>query len=315
MNLSPLRWLPVVCVASVLLVPPNTSLGGSVFLKNGYIVQGDVVDRDDGKVVLGWQNGKMVIYQRFIDDVVLEPGEEARIAQRRLAVDQSQDSMVRRRERQAPRRLPDSLDTLLASRQPARTSNPGSRTPGVPMVLPMPTAQPEPVVVDPIALDPVRELDPTSHGELAAIPPPAQELVLTELGFAITPPSGWEAMEETGRLRLQETGDELLPSLVVSVRTAPNLSPVAVRQLLRDVLAEEFEQVVVQDEGELQIGFERAYVLSGEVPEQQMSFTQLLLQHGDRCVLIGMQQALPAPPATRRELERCLHSLRFLDNL
>ena len=45
-------------------------------MKNGYIIQGRVVEKDDEKIVLGFANGRVTIYNRFVDDVVLEPGEE-----------------------------------------------------------------------------------------------------------------------------------------------------------------------------------------------------------------------------------------------
>jgi hypothetical protein len=52
---------------------------GSVYMKNGYIIHGPVVERNDEAVVLGWDNGKVTIHRRFIESVVLDPGEEQKI--------------------------------------------------------------------------------------------------------------------------------------------------------------------------------------------------------------------------------------------
>ncbi|MBI4583422.1 MAG: hypothetical protein HY717_05300 [Planctomycetes bacterium] len=56
---------------------------GSVFMKNGYIIQGPIVDQDETMIVMGWQNGKVFIYRRFLETVVLDPEEEAAIAKKK----------------------------------------------------------------------------------------------------------------------------------------------------------------------------------------------------------------------------------------
>ena len=65
-----------------LCLTPAALHAGSVFMKNGYIIQGPVLEYSegsDGAVVLGWANGKMTIYRRFIEKVDLEPGEEKNV--------------------------------------------------------------------------------------------------------------------------------------------------------------------------------------------------------------------------------------------
>jgi hypothetical protein len=52
---------------------------GSIFMKNGYIIQGPIVERNDGAVVLGWNYGKLTIHRRFIDTVNYEAGEEKKL--------------------------------------------------------------------------------------------------------------------------------------------------------------------------------------------------------------------------------------------
>lgn len=52
---------------------------GSVFMKNGYIIQGPIVKQSDQAVILGWNNGEVTIHRRFIESVTYEPGEEERL--------------------------------------------------------------------------------------------------------------------------------------------------------------------------------------------------------------------------------------------
>src|SRR5687767_33985 len=52
---------------------------GSIFMKNGYIIQGPIVERSDESIVMGWPNGKVTIHKRFVDNVVYEATEEKRL--------------------------------------------------------------------------------------------------------------------------------------------------------------------------------------------------------------------------------------------
>ncbi len=54
---------------------------GSVFMKNGYIIQGAVVERSDLSIVVGWDNGKLTIYRRFVESSLYDIGDEERRAE------------------------------------------------------------------------------------------------------------------------------------------------------------------------------------------------------------------------------------------
>lgn len=58
----------------------SSAEAGSVFMKNGYILQGPIVEREGGAVILGWPNGRVTIQSRFIDSIHYDPGEEKRLA-------------------------------------------------------------------------------------------------------------------------------------------------------------------------------------------------------------------------------------------
>jgi len=59
--------------------------GGTVFLKNGHVVNGKVIASDEEKVILTWSNGRATIYRRFISEVVLESSEQEYLARRGAA--------------------------------------------------------------------------------------------------------------------------------------------------------------------------------------------------------------------------------------
>jgi hypothetical protein len=70
----------VLVAGSWLALPARTAWAGSIFMKNGYIIQGPIVEHSEASVVLGWGNGKMTIYRRFVEKVDFEAGEEKLLA-------------------------------------------------------------------------------------------------------------------------------------------------------------------------------------------------------------------------------------------
>jgi len=101
---------------SAVCAPPS-AMAGNVFMKNGYIIQGPVVDRDEESVVLGWDHGKMKIHRRFIDQVVYDAGEEERLEEwERLRVEDEQaarEALAASTARRGQEGLPADLDDLL----------------------------------------------------------------------------------------------------------------------------------------------------------------------------------------------------------
>ncbi len=67
------------------MIPTGVAEGGTVFLKNGHVVNGKVIASDEEKVVLTWSNGRATIYRRFISEVVLESSEKEYLARRGAA--------------------------------------------------------------------------------------------------------------------------------------------------------------------------------------------------------------------------------------
>lgn len=74
------KTLRTICILGALLSSAAVpAWAGNVFMKNGYIIQGPIVERADGSIVLGWPNGKVTIHQRFIESIVYEPNEEKQL--------------------------------------------------------------------------------------------------------------------------------------------------------------------------------------------------------------------------------------------
>ena len=78
------RALIAVAGAVMLSVWARPVDAGSVFMKNGYIIQGPIVESDDRSIVLGWNNGQITIFRRFVDTIAYDPGEEDRLEAQRL---------------------------------------------------------------------------------------------------------------------------------------------------------------------------------------------------------------------------------------
>lgn len=109
------------------LLVPATADAGSVFLKNGYIIQGKIVERGDGVVVLGWNNGQVTIHDRFIDEVLLDPSEEEMIRQQRtmaLAAEQDGFDQVVAIPETPVLDLPDSYDSIMSRVRSGATTDP-----------------------------------------------------------------------------------------------------------------------------------------------------------------------------------------------
>ena len=82
------KCLPAIVIGLVSIVIltalPTGLEAGSVIMKNGYIIQGPIVERSEASIILGWPNGKVTIHQRFIDSISYDPGEEKRLQEDEL---------------------------------------------------------------------------------------------------------------------------------------------------------------------------------------------------------------------------------------
>lgn len=90
LNNTRARKITLVTMIAFLLAP-LCALGGSVFMKNGYIIQGTItklIKNEETKkveiVVVSYGNGEVQIHSRFIETWILDKTEEARINRKRV---------------------------------------------------------------------------------------------------------------------------------------------------------------------------------------------------------------------------------------
>ncbi|MEM7166453.1 MAG: hypothetical protein AAF581_13390 [Planctomycetota bacterium] len=331
-----LRLLGMIGLGVSALTFPSAASAGTVFLKNGYVLQGDIVERHEEGVVMQWPDGRVTIYDRFVTDVIIEPQELAAIERReRLIADQGPVTRaVRPVERRAVLRLPASLDEIMS---PDRASVAAEEVVRDPTAVEVPVVE----VLDPVAPAPsdpeIAMIPDTPHDSgsdadpatvpdthVAEIPNPVEtaieeivpartaELEFPELGIAFVPPEGWLVLEDAEGVRLRPGSDESFPSLHISVQLHPEDQVQNAGQLLEDVLRARFPGIEVHEVRQQQIGFERGFVVTGELPSRNLTFSQALIPHAGSHYLVGIQQEKPGDEGVERQLQRALHSLRFL---
>ena len=180
---------------------------GSVFMKNGYIIQGEVVDRDEESIVLGWSNGKVAIAWRFIEEVSLDPDEEQNLVEleamrkqieHRATVDEQITMLA---ETESTPDLPATLDSFLQTYDLLPRSRSTENPDGLPLG-PTDVEGPEPVVVaDPSGADAVVVTDVT--------PEPADTLgePISSSAWRVSfqPPGGWTEQVTPEALRFVST--------------------------------------------------------------------------------------------------------------
>lgn len=281
-------WIPIVMA----LAWSSTAEAGSVFLKNGYIIQGKVVERNDDGVVLGWANGQMTIPRRFIDDVILESYEEEELA-RTLESETASNPLervpvVETHVRILPENLEDIMPTLGRGLDPT------------------------PVSVNNLQNGSSKSGEGT---EVSVQDPPVElppELEFSDAGVAFMPPAGWILQEQDGQIRLQKSEEQPHPSFTISYQNGADVGIDQARAELVAALGDEFEGVSLLGEREETIGFERAFVVEGDYPDRSLFFSQVLVRHNDTTYLIGLQLPTPVDVEQQKMLEHCLHSVRFL---
>lgn len=260
---------------------------GSVFLKNGYIIQGRIVESDDEKVVLGFSNGRMTIHSRFIDEVVLLPREVEELEAARKAAE-NKDVAATGSEREGEYDLPEDLGEIRAMYDPDESlTGPGS----------------------------VGSVTPNEIPDVDRIAQNAELPVMREfaaMGIKLVTPPEWTVVEEEGFLVFRKSANEPFPSLTIQRHEGGDLTPEVANQVLYEALLDDFPGVRVTDERVEQIGLERAFVTEGEYPEQNLYFSQCLVGHGGRFFLIGLQLANPANQDDLDTLQASLHSVEFL---
>jgi hypothetical protein len=270
MKHSPKAWPMGILVGLVAVAYPAVGglvaplQAGSVFMKNGYIIQGTVVDRDDVSIVLGWPNGKVSIAHRFVESIVLEAGEEQSLkeledARRLVSTAEAPEEDESLAEVNETEELPSSLEAFI------KTYNVGSGLLVEPAPLepglsegPLLTAEGDPVEPGSEGGDPV-EVTPIPGGAASL----ADAIHDEERGITLRPPRGWEKREVEDLLQFAGPPDAsgFRPSLSVVALPAGALGASEYVALVKDEQARLLAGHVLLEEGERTFGTEKAYEL------------------------------------------------------
>ena len=282
---------------------PTTVEAGSVFLKNGYILQGRIVERGDGVVVLGWQNGRVTIHDRFIDEVLLDPAEEELIRhQKELAAAEAEKSALEMENLDLASNqviaLPESYESIL------------SRATAV---------EPPPLTGVVTAGNPNGGTNPAnSNGTpLTGVDPvqnPADlEKIFPALGVSIRVPDGWRVDEGTNAIRIHRGEDRGSgASLTIDLWREGNLSPEVAMQAVGESLAMRFPNAQLDPAQELSIAGKPANSLVCRDSELGIGSRQHVVGTTNGTYLLGMYVPLETKPSVSLDLDEMLESMRFL---
>jgi hypothetical protein len=301
------KWLAVAVFAvamAALFCAAGPLDAGSIFMKNGYIIQGKIVDRTDGTMVLSWPNGKVTIQRRFIDSVSYDTGEEKRLqdeeALRQQKAAAPEEELAILATTNEPDELPTSLEQLLKTYDlrpkddPSRkTPEPG--TPGAPTspLAGAPGGEPTPGGTDAGQ----KPGDSTPVGTATVVARPEEKLgepVRDEtVRVSMRPPEGWaKSSAHQAMVLADKTGDDgFRPSMnVMRIPKAGGLSADEYVALLKEECSRNLKGFELLHEGPRAVGLEQSgYEIVGRGSYQGRSavMRQVLLTKGDEIWLFS----------------------------
>ena len=204
-----LRYLlPIVLCGIYCLFSP--AIAGTVHLKNGRVIRGSVVARDDDGVVIALEGGKMRIYKRFIaavvyddSDIAIKEKPAARRDKPAVASTASPESAIAG--------LPEDPRELLERlRQEAAVS--------VPPVRPSIAVSAGPVPgLESVSTEVENEAAGDSREVREPAPVTAELAAMTEgpaAGSSLRPPSGWKLDRSPGLVRFVEPSRRPFPASI-----------------------------------------------------------------------------------------------------
>jgi len=276
----------------------GAAMAGSVFLKNGYILQGRIVERGDGVVVLGWQNGRVTIHDRFIDEVLLDPAEEELIRrQKELAEAEAAETALAMENFDLASNevisLPDTYESILgSSATPATTAwTPGSG----------PTTTP--------ASDPSQ----TPVPQAGTLPNPAEmEKIFPALGVALQVPSGWKIGESADALQVERAGASGAVKFTIDLWRSGTIENDVAIGAIAESLAAAFPNAAVESGAELDIAGFPAKSLVCRDSDRRTTCRQHVVATENGVYVVGMYFPFETDTASALALDDVLDSLRFL---
>ena len=210
--------LPLVFVGLYCLLSP--AVAGTVYLKNGRVIRGPIMEKDDAGVVVGIDGGKMRIYKRFITAVVYDktdPGREEKTAPRREPAAKAATAASNSSTEGLPADPRELLDRL---KRASGAAVPGRRAaPGTSKVTRLASAE---------------KRAETASGRSSAAAGLAAQAEGPVPGSSIRPPAGWKRARSPGLVRFVAPGKgPLSASLELSRLDGPALATTECLRVLR----------------------------------------------------------------------------------
>lgn len=294
-------------IAALTLAVPAVVEGGSVFLKNGYILQGKIVERGEGCVVLGWQNGTMTIEDRFIDEVLLDPSEEAALELKRL---EEEEARLRANEAVFVEsalslgaagvvKLPESYGDILG---PGRTPVIAVESPAVDLAESRSTD--EAVAVDPVVETPVVEVERVTAADFSKNFSPG-------FGLTMTVPEHWVTHAGEERATVAHPESPTRDFLTIDRWTEGRVDAVVAVETLRRAVVTSVPGCIATPVADRVIGGMSAKSLACSGGETPREVEQYVITSGASVWVIGVHAEASTPPETREALQSMLASISF----
>lgn len=278
---------------------------GYVFLKNGYILQGQVTEKDEAGVVLSYPGGQVTVERRYIKHVVLDPSEEAMHEARRKAEEAgptaSRTSRVERHV--ALLELPEHLSEILPPPPSSgSTSDPTPDDPGTGLV-------PDVTLVTPPPSDPPTDPTPTTTTD------PVEDVVARRMiseRSSMAMPAEWASeASPDGATTVRVDRDKSMPSITLRSFDAQGVSLERAGEALRASIARRFPGATVSQPSERRVADSDGLVVVGLIEETGVSFEQILVQRAEGLYLIGLQWTRDTEDTVITRLKQSLDSLEF----
>lgn len=281
----------------------TTADAGYVFLKNGYILQGKIIEKTDDKVILDYPGGQVTVFERFIKHVVLDPAEEA-MNERRMKESREVIEDLPVLETDVALELP-SIDELV------RLDGEAGGAP----VVPVEPIDPPVNTGDPIDTTPnvVVNQIPTPDPNVEPLPGALAPVTSAAVGIAMSPPAGWKVVDTDPELfEIKSSDAPEAARITVQKLGEVQLSLADAAAELKSALVNGYPGVQIVEEADVQLGLERARTFTAENPGDGSQFVQVLVGHEGAMYLVGLKWARGAD-RDHEVLERCLNSLAFVD--
>ena len=250
------KRLTLTSIVFLTLWGSGSANAGSVFLKNGYILQGRIVERGQDMVVLGWQNGRVTIHDRFIDEVLLDPSEEEMIRQQKVneEVEQQRSAVVFEElslQGNEVLSLPDSYESILGSgRVPEFSPQSLDNENNVSTATNIGVSN-----TDPVDSDPATVVETVPRPEIF-------EKIFASIGVAIAVPEEWRVDEKENAIRVSSIGNPTRDYLTIDLWPGEGIDSETALSVLEDAIAMNLPSFVVVSEIDRSIGGKAAKTLA-----------------------------------------------------